>query len=225
MKYSTISLISATILGVFARFKAIDIRSVAQVHPTPPTTLASSRGLHQDRFALEGSTLLTCPAPVSTTCTSWTRGINSYTDEDGKMDKAMIYGEISGIISKISKSVKLPFPGSGILLAIFAIMTICKTRLKNCFNFFVKQTETAMNNALEHVKPTKQVTKSSPRFAIMLAFSTLHGAIDVRSTTQQDSMSSTSLAPNVEVPSEMGTLTIDSSLELETLFSFIDQSS
>ncbi|KAF5593788.1 uncharacterized protein FSUBG_9696 [Fusarium subglutinans] len=58
-------------------------------------------------------------------------------------------------------------------------------------------------------------------FAIILAFFTLHGAIDIRSSAQQDSMSSTSLAPNAEVPREMGTLTIDGSLELETLFFFI----
>ncbi|KAF5686281.1 hypothetical protein FCIRC_2999 [Fusarium circinatum] len=141
--------------------------------PAPPKTLASSRGLHQDRFALEGSTLFTCPAPVSTIYTPWTPGVDSYTDEDGNGDETMsellemfhrveqqlerilaVWDEISGIMSKISKSVKSPFPGSGILLAIFAIITICKTRLKNCFSFFVKQAETAMNSALEHLEPT-----------------------------------------------------------------------
>ncbi|KAF4497865.1 hypothetical protein FAGAP_5964 [Fusarium agapanthi] len=52
------------------------------------------------------------------------------------VDILTVWDKMSGIISKISKSVKPPFPGSGILLAIFAIITISKTRLKNCFNFF-----------------------------------------------------------------------------------------
>ncbi|PNP76460.1 hypothetical protein FNYG_10198 [Fusarium nygamai] len=61
MKYSTISLILATILAVFASIGAIDARSVTQDHTEPPTTtLASSRGVHR-------ATLFTCPAPASIT--------------------------------------------------------------------------------------------------------------------------------------------------------------
>ncbi|KAF5628937.1 hypothetical protein F52700_8030 [Fusarium sp. NRRL 52700] len=91
MKYSANSLLLAAIPAVFASFGAIDVRSVAQVHPAPATTRASSPGLHraENRFALGGPTLLTCPAPASVTCTPWTCGINSHSDEDGAMKEMM----------------------------------------------------------------------------------------------------------------------------------------
>ncbi|KAF4497864.1 hypothetical protein FAGAP_5963 [Fusarium agapanthi] len=57
-------------------------------------------------------------------------------------------------------------------------------------------------------------------FAIILAFFTLHGAIDIRSSAQQHSKSWTSLTSSLDVPSELGILTIDGSPELEPRFSF-----
>ncbi|KAG5783479.1 hypothetical protein H9Q73_002897 [Fusarium xylarioides] len=152
IKYSTITLTLATILAVFASFGAIDARSVTQDHTAPPTTtLVSSRGVHR-------ATLFTCPAPAFITYPPWIRGVNSYTDEDGNMNEMMtelpetfhrvkqllveilaVWDKISGIISKIAKSVKPPFPGSGVPLAILAIITISKSRLKNYFDFMFKR--------------------------------------------------------------------------------------
>ncbi|KAF5561841.1 hypothetical protein FPHYL_5972 [Fusarium phyllophilum] len=99
------------------------------------------------------------------------RGVNSYTDEDGNMNELMtelleiffrvekllvkilaVWDKISGIISKIAKSAKPPFPGSGILLAILAIIKISKSRLKNCFDFMVKRSEVILD-APQHHQP------------------------------------------------------------------------
>ncbi|KAG5751842.1 hypothetical protein H9Q70_005532 [Fusarium xylarioides] len=165
IKYSTITLTLATILAVFASFGAIDARSVTQDHTAPPTTtLVSSRGVHR-------ATLFTCPAPAFITYPPWIRGVNSYTDEDGNMNEMMtelpetfhrvkqllveilaVWDKISGIISKIAKSVKPPFPGSGVPLAILAIITISKSRLKNYFDFMFKRSEVILD-APEHHQP------------------------------------------------------------------------
>ncbi|KAG4272991.1 hypothetical protein FPRO04_10071 [Fusarium proliferatum] len=99
---------------------------------------------------MEPSTLLQCPVPASVSY-----GIESSTNEDGNMDKIMemmtellevlyrleqllieilaIWDKIAGIATKIAKFAKPPFPGSGVLLVILAIITISKSRLKNCF--------------------------------------------------------------------------------------------
>ncbi|KLP00124.1 uncharacterized protein FFB20_09611 [Fusarium fujikuroi] len=85
---------------------------------------------------MEPSTLLQCLAPASVTY-----GIESSTNEDGNMDRIMeimtellevfhrldqllieilaIWDKIAGIVTKITKFVKPPFPGSGILTACY----------------------------------------------------------------------------------------------------------
>ncbi|KAG9508229.1 hypothetical protein J7337_001793 [Fusarium musae] len=57
-------------------------------------------------------------------------------------------------------------------------------------------------------------------FAVILAFFTLSGVIDVRSSAQQQSMASTTLSSSLDVPTEFGITTIDGSPELEPPFAF-----
>ncbi|KAF5965718.1 hypothetical protein FCOIX_12844 [Fusarium coicis] len=57
-------------------------------------------------------------------------------------------------------------------------------------------------------------------FAVILAFFTLSGVIDVRSSAQQQSMASTTLSSSLDVPTEFGITTIDGSPKLEPPFAF-----
>ncbi|KAF5701585.1 hypothetical protein FGLOB1_10138 [Fusarium globosum] len=57
--------------------------------------------------------------------------------------------------------------------------------------------------------------------AVILAFFSFYGAIDVRSGAQSTSMTSTSTTPGLQVPSGHEDLTIDGTLLSQAPFSFI----